>query len=257
MRRFFPMSTARHVILIFLICLAPLPALAVTSPRPFPLEAVAEHGKQKVEALLDDYTLKRSLSIEHPILNRQLHQFLLDRPDIGAAISRGLAIGNYTITQVGPDHFHGRDPDGVEGDMEILYRDGGHRVYYAEGTVEGALATLRGKTVILQVFQYRTVDAQEWVESQLTIYAKIENPVLAFFIKIFQPFIGRLVDPKLSKAQGVVRQVSELMVQDPHECYRRIAESEQLTLEDLKILQALMRIHLESEREEIVVAGRY
>lgn len=237
------MMAPQRVILIFLTCLAPLLAFAATLQIPFPLETLNESAKQKVEALLNDHTLNRSLSLEHPILNRQLHQFLLDRPDVGAAISRSLGIGNYTITRVGPDLFHGHDPDGVEGDMEILYRDEEHRVYFAEGIAEGALITLRGKTVILQASQYGRADhGQEWVKSQLTIYAKIENPILAFFIKIFEPLVGKLVDPKISKAQGVVRQVSEAMVQDPQESYRRIAESHQLTPEDLKTLGRLMRL---------------
>lgn len=244
------MMAPQCVILIFLTCLAPLPAFAATSPIPFPIEVLDERAKQKVETLLNDHTLKRSLSLEHPILNRPLHQFLLDRPDVGAAISRSLAIGNCTITRVGPDLFHGHDPDGVEGDMEILYRDEGHRVYFAEGIAEGALITLRGKTVIFQESQYGRADhGQEWVKSQLTIYAKIENPILAFFIKIFEPLVGKLVDPKISKAQGVVRQVSELMVQDPQESYGRIAKSGELSTEDLMTLRKLMKFPEPSARE--------
>ncbi|MFQ5989237.1 MAG: hypothetical protein ACE5K9_04910 [Candidatus Methylomirabilales bacterium] len=235
------MTASRRVILIFLMCLAPLPGLAATSPRPFPFEALDENAKEKVEALLNDYTLKRSLHSEHPIVNRGLHQFLLDRPDVGAAISRSLGIGNYTITRVGPDLFHGHDPDGVEGDMEILYRNEADRVYYAEGIAEGALITVRGKTMIFQESRYRKTDqGQMWVKTQITIYAKIENPVLAFFIKLFAPLIGQMVDPKISKAQGVVRQVNELMVQDPQETYRRIAESGELSTEDLDTLRKLM-----------------
>jgi hypothetical protein len=232
----------RWSILISLICLAPLTAWAATSSHPFPLETLDEGAKQKVEALLNDYTLKRSPRLEHRIMNRPVHQFLLDRPDVGAAISRSLGIGRYTITRVSPDRFHGHDPDGVEGDMEILYRDEGHRMYYAEGIVEGALATLRGKTVILQEFEYWTIDQAEWVKTQLTIYAKIENPILAFFIKIFGPLIGQLVDPKISKAQGVVRQVSEAMVLDPHGTYRRIEASGELASEDLEVLRKLMEL---------------
>lgn len=222
-------------------CFAPLLVFAATSQDPIPLSALDEGAKQNVEALLKDHTLKRSLSLEHPILNHQVHQFLLDRPDVGAAISRSLGIGNYTITRVGPDRFHGYDLDGVEGDMEIYYRDAAHRVYYAEGIAKGGLVTLLGKTVIFHEFQYESADqAQEWVKSQLTIYAKIENPVLAFFIKILEPFIGQLVDPRISKAKGVVKQVSESLVQDPHGTYGRIAESNELTPEDLKTLGELM-----------------
>lgn len=95
--------------------------------------------------------------------------------------------------------------------------------------------------MIFHEFQYESADqAQEWVKSQLTIYAKIEKPVLAFVIKILEPFIGQLVDPRISKAQGVVKQVSESLVQDPHGTYGRIAESNELTPEDLKVLGELM-----------------
>jgi hypothetical protein len=235
------MMLLRRATVIFLACCAPLLVFAAAAESPVPLSALDERAKQHVEALLKDHTLERSLSLDHPILNQSLHQFLLDRPDVGAAISRSLGIGNYTIRREGPDRFHGYDPDGVEGDMAIYYRDGAHRVYYAEGIAKGGLVTLRGKTVIFHAFQYRSAgQAQEWVQSRLTIYAKIENPVLAFVIKILEPFIGQLVDPRISKAQGVVKQVSEALVHDPHGTYGRIAASNELPPEDLKTLGDLM-----------------
>ncbi|MGH7478628.1 MAG: hypothetical protein ACREJ8_03430, partial [Candidatus Methylomirabilales bacterium] len=50
------------------------------------------------------------------------------------------------------------------------------------------------------------------------------------------------VDARISKAQGVVRQVSELMVHDPQGTYARIAASDQLTHEDLTTLRELMTL---------------
>lgn len=94
---------------------------------------------------------------------------------------------------------------------------------------------------MFQESQYESTDqGQERVRTQLTIYAKIENPFVAFFLKIFAPLIGGLVDPKINKAQGVVRQVSELMVKEPQETYSRIVKAEQLASEDLATLRHLM-----------------
>jgi hypothetical protein len=214
----------------------------VASESTFPLEALDERARQKVEEILIDHTVERSPRLEYRILNPALHQFLLDRPDVGAAISRALGIGNYTMTRTGKDTFHGIDPDGIEGNMKILYRDEGHRVFFAEGTAEGALLNVRGKVLILQQFAYRTTNHdQEWVKSDLTIYAKLENPFLAFLLKIFSPLVGKMVDPKISKAQGVVRQVNERVLQDPQGTYARIVESGQLAYEDLMTLHELMK----------------
>lgn len=54
--------------------------------------------------------------------------------------------------------------------------------------------------------------------------------------------MGREVDPKISKAQGVVRQVSELMVQDPQGIYTRIEQFGELITEDLDMIRELMRL---------------
>jgi hypothetical protein len=206
-----------------------------------PLDALEAPAREKIEALLKDHTLKRSPTLDHAILNRPLHHFLMDRPDVGAALSRILKIGTYTVTRTGTDQFRASDPEGLEGDLEILYRDEARRVYFAQGTAEGRLLKVQGKALVLNRSQYRTTDqGQQWVTTDLTIYAKIENPFLAFFLKIFSPLIGGMVDAKLSKAQGVVRQVCELMVQDPQGTYARIAESEELAPEDLTALQELM-----------------
>ncbi|MFQ5930611.1 MAG: hypothetical protein ACE5MK_13025, partial [Acidobacteriota bacterium] len=238
-------SAVRHpkyVILVLFACVVTLPVFTVASESSFPLEALDDRAREKVEALRNDHTLERSPRLEYRIMNPALHQFLLDRPDVGAAISRTLGIGDYTMTRTGKDTFHGIDPDGIEGNMEILYRGAGHRVFFAEGIAEGALVTVRGKVVIFQQFEYRTTNHdQEWVKSELTLYAKLENPFLAFLLKIFSPFVGKLVDPKISKAQGVVRQVNERMLQDPHGTYARIAESGQLACEDLMTLHELMK----------------
>ncbi len=232
----------QHAPVILIIFVAALPALTVIAQDlPPPFHALTGRAREQANALVEDHTLKRSLLIEHPIVNRPLHQFLLDRPDVGAAIARSVGIGKYTMTQVEKDRFHGRDPDGVEGDMEILYRAEGQRVYFAQGIVEGALVTLQGKMIMFQESQYRSTEqAGQWVRTQLTIYAKIENPFIAFVLKIFAPLIGGLVDPKISKAQGVVRQVNELMAQDLEETYSRIATADQLDPEDLTTLRKLM-----------------
>ncbi len=102
---------------------------------------------------------------------------------------------------------------------------------------------MRGKAIILQEFEYRTTDEGEnRVESRLTIYARVENPLLALLLEIFAPFIGRLVDNKITKAQGAVQEVSEAMVHDPQETYRRIKESDELASEDLTMLRQLMKL---------------
>jgi hypothetical protein len=233
---------ASIVLSLLIVAAAPAPAGAA-EPFPLPLEKFGEGARERVEALLNDYTLKRSPRLDHPILNPPLHQFLLDRPDVGATLARILKIGTYTVTGTGKDRFHASDPEGLDGELEILYRDGAHRVYFAEGIAKGGLLTVRGKALVLHEFQYRTADqGQLWVATQLTIYGKIENPLLALFLQIFSPLIGGLVDARISKAQGVVRQVSELMVHDPQGTYARIAASDQLTREDLTKLRELMAL---------------
>lgn len=236
----------RHAyrIILFLALLGAAPALTATSQNlSVPLDALGERAREKVEALLQDHTLKRTPVLEHPILNRSIHQFLLDRPDVGAALTRILGIGKYTMTRVGKEHFHGSDGEGAEGDLDILYRDEAHRVYFMKGLNKGAVTTVRGKAIILQEFEYRTTDEGEnRVESRLTIYARVENPLLALLLKIFAPFIGRLVDNKITKAQGAVQEVSEAMVHDPQETYRRIKESDELASEDLTMLRQLMKL---------------
>ena len=232
-------------ILLALLTLAGVlsPRSGAAEPLPVPVEAFSEGARKKVEALLREHTIMRSPRLEHPILNRPIHRFLLDRPDVGAALARILKIGTYTVTRTGTDQFRASDPEGLEGQLEILYRDEAQRVYYAEGIAEGGLLRVRGKVVVFQQSQYSTTaSGQERVAAQLTIYAKIENPVLAFFVRILVPLIGGMVDAKISKAQGVVRQVSEVMVQDPHATVARIAASDALAPEDLATLRALMRL---------------
>jgi hypothetical protein len=226
-----------------LIVAAALAPAGAAERFPLPLEALGPGAREKVEALLNDYTLKRSPRLDHPILNPPVHRFLLDRPDVGATLARVLRIGTYTVTGTGKDRFHASDPEGLEGDLEILYRDEAHRVYLGEGIAKGRVLTLRGKALVIHEFQYRTADqGQPWVATQLTIYGKIENPLLALFLQIFSPLVGGLVDAKISKAQGVVRQVSELMVQDPEGCYAQIEASDQLTRDDLTKLRDLMTL---------------
>jgi hypothetical protein len=239
-------SRPASILLSLLIVAAALAPADAAEPFPLPLEDFGEGAREKAQRLLNDYTLKRSPRLDHPILNSSVHQFLLDRPDVGASLARILKIGTYTVTATGKDRFHARDPEGLDGEMEILYRDGAHRVYYAAGTVKRGVLTVRGKALVVHQFHYRTADQEQpWVATQLTIYGKIENRVLALFLQIFSPLIGGLVDARISKAQGVVRQVSELMVRDPQGTYAQIAASDQLTHDDLTTLRELMALSVD------------
>ncbi|MFQ5883040.1 MAG: hypothetical protein ACE5I9_11335 [Candidatus Methylomirabilales bacterium] len=123
------MTRLRHMIPVLLILCGVRQALTAASQDPLlPLHALGERARKKVEALLQDHTLKRSPRLEHPIISRALHQFLLDRPDVGAAIARILGIAKYTVTRVRQDLFHGSDGEGkaqrvVQQVSEVMAQD--------------------------------------------------------------------------------------------------------------------------------------
>ena len=171
-----------------------------------------------------------------------MYDFLVDHPVLTSLLVRHLDLAGYRITQAGPAAFHGDDWQGAEGLITLLYQDTTRRVYHIQGSHRGRLfPEITGKAIVMLNYHATSqADGREYVETRLTTYTRLDNPILATLVKILQPVLRGVVNEKLTNAFIVVHRLGELMALDPERVYRQVETEPDVGAADVEALRALL-----------------
>lgn len=155
----------------------------------------------RVARLLADYTFSRRVVSTGRVLDRRLHEFLLTNPDIGAALARLQGLGTYRVQRLGPGVFEGTDGEGAWMVLEILAEAPGRCIFYARGRqVFRLLPDISGEALVVLTTRYEEADGADLAHGELEIYARLDNRVVGGLLPLLLPFVGWILDQKISKA---------------------------------------------------------
>jgi hypothetical protein len=177
--------------------------------------------------LLAEHTLQRSVVSSGRVLDRELHEFLLNRPDVGAALARLQGLGPYRVRQVGPRVFEGTDGEGAFSVLRILDEAPGLRVFHARGrAVLRFLPDVSGEALVLLETRYEDADGVDLAHGRLTVYARLDNRFLDRMLRLLIPVIGWVLDRKITKAFLSESRAVELLARDPEKVLARLEDEE-------------------------------
>jgi hypothetical protein len=233
--------------LVFLFLLAPVNGLAcvvrVDDPEVvFPVEKMDRPALCRVAEVVNDYTTHRNIPPILTPIQKTIYDFLVDHPVLTSVLVRRLELAGYRLTRMGPDRWHGDDGLGAEGLITPLYQDVTRRIYHMKGSHRGRLfPEITGEAIVMLNYHAKTgADGREYVETRITTYSRLDNPVLAILVKLLQPVLRGVVNEKLSNAFIVVHRLGELMAVDPERVYRQVESAQEADAADVEALRALL-----------------
>ncbi len=208
----------------------------------FPLEKMDRLALCLMAPIVNDYTTHRIMPSYSTPISKTVYDFMLDHMALSSALARKLGLVEYRITRLGPAAFHGDDNEGSEGVITLLYRDTTRRVYHMKGNHHGKIIPqITGEAVILLNYHVKAgADGREQVETRIASYSRIDNPVIAALVKVFQPFLRSAVNDKLAQGFLAVHSLGELMAADPEQVYRQAEAALDTDKADMEALRVLL-----------------
>ncbi len=241
----FPCAFGAAASVFFLV--SPLNGLAcvvqVDDPEVvFPLDKLDRQALCRLAAVVNDYTTHRNVPPTLTPVRKPVYDFLVDHPVLTSVLVRNLALAGYRFTRMGADLWHGDDGQGAEGLITLLFQDTTRRVYHVQGSHRGRIFPLiTGEAVVMLNYHAKSeADGREYVETKITTYSKLDNPLLAMLVRVLQPILRRVVNEKLTQAFIIVQRLGELMAADPEQVYRQIETTPDLDPAEVRALRALL-----------------
>jgi hypothetical protein len=210
----------------------------------FPLEKMDRQALCRLAGVVNDYTTHRILPTFETPIQKSVYDFILDHPVLAATLARHLELASYRVARVGTNAFQGDDGRGTEGLVELLHRDTTLRVYHMRGSHRGRLfPAITGEAIVLLSYRARTGgDGRESVETRITTYSRLDNPVLATIVRALQPLLRHVVNDKVTEGFLAAQRLAELMAVDPERAYRDAEGIPELDKSDVEALKALLRL---------------
>src|SRR5437867_7245855 len=179
----------------------------------FPLDKMERQALCRLAGVVNDPTTSH---VNPPIVTpvrKAIYDFLLDHMVLTAALVRQLALGDYRVHQVGTQGFFGDDGQGSEALFDLLYLAPTQRVYHVQGSHHGKVFSLvTGEAIVLLTSQPRSGDSGKGsVETQMAVYSRLDNPVLATLVKVLQPLLRGAINEKLAGPFLAVHRLGELI----------------------------------------------
>lgn len=173
----------------------------------------------------------------------ELANFLLDHPDVSAAIVRAHKIAPYTITMRGPRRSWADDGEGTRGLITLVRRGERDRLYYGDGTHESSVfPSIRAEAAIAMTLKpLARPGCPDAVETSFDVYVRLKNPVLSGLVKTLRAFVGKTVVRKFGKAFLVADKVGRLMAERPDELSAEVSSLPGLSGEDRARLLELIK----------------
>ena len=183
----------------------------------FPVEQIETDWTCPLQSIISDYTTANKVGPIQVRLSEPLYRYLLDRPPMAAVLINRLGLSPYKSEARGPGRFWCNDGEGTEGIIELVYQDSTNRIYYVEGThTSTLLPDISGKAVVfIKMIQIQDGQGNEWVETTLVAYAKLNNRLLAGLVSLIRPLVGNTIARKLTKGVNVVNRLGQEMRQHP------------------------------------------
>ncbi len=216
----------------------------------FPFEKMDRPSRCLMAPIIKDSTTHRIMPPYSTPVSKPVYDFMLDHIVLSSTLAHKLGLADYRIARVGPAAFHGDDNAGSEGLVTLLYRDTTRRVYHVTGNHHGkVIPQVTGEAVILLTYHGKAgADGREQVETRITTYARIDNPVIATLVKVFQPFLRNVVNDKLAQGFLAVHSLGELMAADPEQVSRQAEAVSDADKADMEALKALLLPGLKRDR---------
>ncbi|HEY3348138.1 MAG TPA: hypothetical protein VGK71_11020 [Nitrospirota bacterium] len=174
--------------------------------------------------VIESPTLYRSADIRGMGIAAGEFEFLLDRPRLAMKLARAVdgSIDPYTVQQKADGVWSVDDSGKLTGEMELLSRGPGRRVYLITGRWKFMLGiSFKGRMVLAP--EYAVHDGR--LDAVARGWMKIDSTVAGSFARLAVYLFPGKVDARINRFASAVRMVSEAVKKDPAGTLRRAQET--------------------------------
>lgn len=166
----------------------------------FPMEALKAEDRCRLERMVREAATVGVVGPRSLPVTPALYRYLLDHPEVTAALARHLAIAPYTITKEAPGRYWVDDGRGAQGRLDVLHTDETTGIYWLKGFYEkGWLPRITGELAFFLRFQPADSDeASPGMETVLTSYVRLDRAMLQWMLKMLNPLLEPAVTHRVS-----------------------------------------------------------
>jgi hypothetical protein len=188
--------------------------------------------------VVERYTLTRDLQPVRYLGTVRATEWLLDRPQLAAALARHLypPLEKYQVAMRDDGSFAVNDQGMLRGTLRLVARGENRRVYYCHGQFRSLahILTLYGGMVF--TLEYRNLRQGEDPAVEVTphLYVRLDNVVAHGVLKVISPLVHGAIDRRVANLTGATRVVAERIARDPEGLYREMRTWPDVLPDDLE-----------------------
>jgi hypothetical protein len=174
------------------------------------LKQVPADRRAEVAEIVADPTFVRTLEFK-AAADPRVFTYLLDHPDVNAALARALGIASYRVVRIGPGRYQGEDGGGNVGTIEVFATEGTQQAVLERGVSSGWwFGDLAGRVVVL----IAVVPAGDRVRGRVTVWARIDQGMVDRLLRLLKPMLSGFLDRKLREQLAIPFRVAEDAARD-------------------------------------------
>jgi hypothetical protein len=187
---------------------------------------------------VERYTLTRSLQPVRFLGTVRATEWLLDRPQLTAALARHLypPLEQYQVAMRDDGSYAVNDQGTLRGSLRLVARGPNRRVYFCQGQFRSLahILYLSGSMVFTLEYQDARQGADPAVEVAPHLYVRLDNVLAHNLLKIIAPLVHGAIDRRVANLTGATRVVGERIARDPEGLYREMRTWPDVLPDDLE-----------------------
>ena len=226
---------------------ARMPRLVVALALTVSLASVAAATSTLIGLTIDDpitrdvverYTLARNLQPVRFLGTVRTTDWLLDRPQLAAALARHLhpPLEPYHIAMRDDGSFAVKDLGSLRGHLRLVARGANRRIYFCQGKFRSLahILPLSGNMVFALEYRDFPQEAEPSVEVTPQLYVRLDNILAHGVLKVIAPLIHGVIDQRVANLTAATQVVGERISRDPRGLYREMQTWSDIRPEDLE-----------------------
>jgi hypothetical protein len=188
--------------------------------------------------VVERYTLTRSLQPVRFLGTVRATEWLLDRPQLTAALARHLypPLEQYQVAMRDDGSYAVNDQGTLRGSLRLVARGPNRRVYFCQGQFRSLahILSLSGSMVFALEYHDARQGADPAVEVAPHLYVRLDNVLAHSLLKIIAPLVHGAIDRRVANLTGATRVVGERIARDPDGLYREMRTWADIRPDDLE-----------------------
>lgn len=215
--------------------------LLASPPAAEELFGLLEMKGPRAREVLTKPTISRVTDLPNLPIDSRQYEFFLDHPRLSVILARlcDPSLDLYSVS-VRPDGLlHVDDPAGLAGDVEVISKRRGRRVYYISGYYDLLKLRFFGNVLMVTEYAEKKSGNSVAVDTKVTNYIKVNSAVAGAFARIINFLFPKKVEGRILRFANAVQIVASSIHNNPQAAYDKLITSGEINPAELKEFAAM------------------